>query len=60
MVKKRDKKKVFLEIMNNVVGYEWKTYPMVFLNNKFIGGYMETKKYFESISNNELQINEDF
>ena len=31
------------------VGKEYKIFPMVFDNNKFIGGYTETVKYIDQI-----------
>jgi glutaredoxin len=53
------KKEIFIKEMKNIIGHELKTFPMVFLNGQFIGGYVETKKYFDS-NNNNIQINEDF
>lgn len=54
------KKEQFLTLIKDIVGYEWKTFPMVFSNNKFIGGYTETKKFFDAKLNCELIIQEDF
>lgn len=39
---------------------EYKTFPIVFLNEKFIGGYNETKNYFQSTNNNNLILSDDF
>lgn len=41
-----DKNK-FLEAMKNIIGYEYRKFPMVFMDSKFIGGYNETFKYLE-------------
>lgn len=37
----------FLSSMKKTTGREWKTFPMVFVNTVFIGGYTETAKYIE-------------
>jgi glutaredoxin len=37
----------FLAEMKQRIGYEYKTFPMVFLNDRFIGGYTDTVKYLE-------------
>lgn len=37
----------FLSSMKTIIGKEWKTFPMVFVNSIFIGGYTETTKYIE-------------
>lgn len=41
--------KSFLNYIKNIIGKEYKTFPMVFHNSKFIGGYHETKEYIENI-----------
>lgn len=46
--------------MKDIIGYEYRTFPMVFLNGKFIGGYIETKNFFDAKLNCELIIQEDF
>lgn len=35
----------FLEIMEEIIGYSYKTFPMVFKDGVFIGGYNETTNY---------------
>lgn len=38
----------FLEFIKNLVGKEWKTFPIVFDDKgEFIGGFKETQKYIE-------------
>jgi glutaredoxin len=37
----------FLEQMDRLSGREYRTFPMVFYNGKFVGGYTETAKRFE-------------
>jgi glutaredoxin len=41
----------FVKFMNNITGRENNVFPMVFDDNKFIGGFSETKKYIETILN---------
>ena len=59
-----NEKQIFIDMMKDAIGYEYKTFPMVFLNDKFIGGYDDTKKYIDLISNtkipNALNIDDDF
>lgn len=59
-LKYKEKKEIFLDSMKDIIGYEYRTFPMVFLNGKFIGGYTETKKFFDAKLNCELIIQEDF
>jgi len=37
-----DKRDEFLNYIKDLIGYEYKLFPMVFRNKKFIGGYSET------------------
>lgn len=37
----------FLFFIKTLIGIEYKTFPMVFYNNIFIGGYIETEKFIE-------------
>ena len=37
----------FLKQMDQLTGREYRTFPMVFHNGKFVGGYTETAKRFE-------------
>ena len=39
----------FLQFVDNLSGTQPRTFPMVFLNNRFIGGYTETKNYIEEL-----------
>jgi len=41
----------FVKFMNSITGRENNVFPMVFDDNKFIGGFSETKKYIETILN---------
>ena len=40
-------KQEFLAFIQTLIGKEYKMFPMVFDNNKFIGGFNETNKYLE-------------
>lgn len=44
-----ENKEEFLTFIQQLVGKEYKIFPMVFDNNKFIGGYTETVKYIDQI-----------
>jgi len=37
----------FLKNIREITGTDWKTFPMVFKNNVFIGGYTETVQSIE-------------
>jgi glutaredoxin len=39
----------FLLFMQQLIGKEYKIFPIVFDNNTFIGGYHETVKYIEKL-----------
>jgi glutaredoxin len=49
-------KPAFLHFIHLLVGKEYKTFPMVFLNGKFLGGYQETEEYFSK----KLDFSNDF
>ena len=51
-----DHKTAFLKFIMNLISMEWKTFPIVFDNGKFIGGFIDTKVYLE----NSLEFTEDF
>jgi glutaredoxin len=46
----------FLNEMKEFIGYEYRTFPMVFKNGKFIGGYTETKKAYDSKQSTSCNI----
>lgn len=39
----------FLRFVDGLSGAKPRTFPMVFLNQRFIGGYTETKKYIDEL-----------
>ena len=43
-------KNIFLDFIEKKAGISHKTFPMVFLNEVFIGGFTETKLYYEKVS----------
>lgn len=45
-----DQRDAFLEWIKTIVGKEYKTFPIVFYNGFFIGGFTETKEYYDSIN----------
>lgn len=40
-------KEHFLNDMTLKIGWQHRTFPMVFFNNKFIGGYEQTLRFYE-------------
>ena len=42
-----ENKEEFLNYIKEIAGREYKTFPMVFLRGKFIGGYNETKQLLD-------------
>jgi glutaredoxin len=44
-----ENKEEFLEFMKNMIGQEYRMFPMVFDNKIFIGGYNETVSYLEQL-----------
>jgi len=42
-----ENKEEFLNQMKKLIGREYKTFPMIFKNGVFLGGYMETKKAYD-------------
>ena len=39
----------FLAFVDDLTGKTPRTFPMVFLNNRYIGGFMETKDYINKL-----------
>lgn len=37
----------FFDQMKSLIGYEYKTLPLIFKNGRFIGGYNKTKDFYE-------------
>jgi glutaredoxin len=40
-------KDTFFKKLNELLSREWKTFPIVFKDDKFIGGYTETNQYLQ-------------
>ena len=47
-----ENKKEFLLFIKNIINFDYKFFPMVFHDNKFIGGLNETTKYIKRININ--------
>lgn len=45
-----ENKDAFLVFIKEMAGKEYKTFPMIFHNGDFIGGFTETKEYYEKQS----------
>lgn len=52
-----ENKEHFLYFIQTISGQKVKTFPIVFFNSKFIGGYIETDKFI--LSNNMTSFFED-
>jgi glutaredoxin len=44
-----ENKDFFLLFIKEQINKDWKTFPIVFDNGKFIGGYQETQKYIDKL-----------
>jgi len=49
-----NKKEYFLNKIKEYVGKEYKTFPMIFKDGQFIGGFKETEQY---INKNKIEFN---
>ena len=47
-------KDTFLRTMDKLTSQSYRTFPMVFINKRFIGGYQDIKEYID------FNLNEDF
>ena len=50
----------FLSFIEVTVGKSYRTFPMVFYNNEFVGGFTETKVFHEKKNENKFSLTEDF
>ena len=55
-----DKRDEFLNFIQNKTGKEFKTFPIVFDNGKFIGGFTETVKYVTELQEKLLDFDLSF
>ena len=39
-------KKIFLDLMEKKIGHRYKTFPMIFYKNEFVGGYTDLYNQF--------------
>ena len=46
----QDNKEDFLKFINDYTGREYRTFPMIFHNGKFIGGYTEAQQYHDKLN----------
>jgi len=42
-----ENKEEFLNLMKSLIGYEYRTFPMIFKSGRFIGGYTKTQEFYE-------------
>ncbi len=43
-----ENKAEFLDFIMNLTSREWRTFPIVFNNSQFIGGFIDTKVYLDN------------
>lgn len=43
-------KDAFLDFIKGIIGKEYRTFPMIFHNGSFIGGYNDTKEYHDKLT----------
>jgi len=55
-----ENKDEFLLFIKDIIGREYRFFPMVFDDNTFIGGYDETLKYFTSLQDKLLDFDLNF
>jgi glutaredoxin len=55
-----DNKEEFLLFLQNKIGYEYKKFPVVFDNGKFIGSFNETMKYITELQEKLLDFDLSF
>lgn len=49
-------KSEFLNFIQELTSREWKTFPIVFNNDQFIGGFTDTKVYLENLAEKNLDF----
>lgn len=59
-LKNNEEREIFLNDIKNITECEWKTFPIVFIDDKFIGGYNETVNYIGEIKKVNFVITDDF
>lgn len=54
-----ESKSEFLNFIQELTSREWKTFPIVFNNDEFVGGYTDTKVYLENLVENTLDFTDE-
>lgn len=49
-------KEIFLKEMETFIGKSYRTFPMVFYNGKFIGGYTELEKQYIELKKQQIKL----
>jgi glutaredoxin len=49
-IKEKKDKETFLDFIESITQIKHKTFPMVFLDGDFLGGFTETKKYYDKVN----------
>ncbi len=55
-----ENKEKFLTFMKEIIGKEYRMFPMVFDNEKFVGGYSETVSYIANLQDDLFDFNTSF
>jgi glutaredoxin len=56
-LEEQETKNLFLASIEKLIGKKYNTFPIVFYNSIFIGGFLDTEKY---LSNKKIIITDDF
>jgi glutaredoxin-related protein len=54
-----ESKPEFLNFIQELTSREWKTFPIVFNNDEFVGGYTDTKVYLENLAEKTLDFTDE-
>jgi len=54
-----ESKPEFLNFIQELTSREWKTFPIVFNNDEFVGGYTDTKVYLENLVEKTLDFTDE-
>lgn len=55
-----ESRNTFLNHVKELAGYEYKTFPMVWYGDKFIGGYTDSVEFYNNLNKKPIIIDDDF
>jgi glutaredoxin len=51
--------KITFTVIQELTSREWKTFPIVFNNDQFIGGFTDTRVYLENLAEKNLDFTDE-